>query len=230
MTAHHAFIRWLLFAALSWWAGSACAAEPYARLKPADTREGYLARLLINETSFPGEPRYISEQDTQSAMLSILWVLHSRIHYIPPGYTQKQIAMVRSEDIIDVIVGPGERRICEGFYRDARGKFVSAPRVEKRIDYLLKIANSGDKPGRFASLLNYAQGLASAYTTEGIRGADRFAGLHNISGVPVTGRAYSWMTDQDCYHPGGRFVFIPNQLHGSLSGNRFFSLKKDPGS
>jgi hypothetical protein len=206
------------------------AAEPFAKLKPANTTEGYLARLLINETSFPGEPKYVSEEDTKSAMLSILWVLHSRIHFIPPGYTQQQVAMVRSQNIIDIITGTGEKRICEGFYKDGKGNFVTAPRVEKRIQYLLNIANTGGKPGKFAGLLNYGQGLATAYMKEGIDAADRFAGLNRIGPVAVTGRAYSWMTDQDCYHPGGRFVSIPNNLNGSLSGNRFFSLKKEPGS
>jgi len=46
--------------------------------------------------------------------------------------------------------------------------------------------------------------------------------------VPVTGRAYSWMTDVDSYHPGGNFVSIPSTDDGSLGGNRFFTLRKDP--
>lgn len=200
----------------------------FAKLEQATTTQGYLARLLINETSFPGEAHYVSEDDTKAAMLSILWVLHSRIHYIPAGYTQQQVAAIRSDNIIDIITGHGDTRICEGFYR-SNGRPVTSSRVEKRINYLLKIANSGGSPGRFASLLNYAQGLASAYVKEGIQGADRFAGISYIAPYPVTGRAYSWMTDQDCYHPGGSFVKIPDDKQGTLSGNRFFSLRKDPG-
>jgi hypothetical protein len=72
----------------------------------------------------------------------------------------------------------------------------------------------------------YAQGLADAYIANGIRGADRFAGLTTIHGTPVTGRAYSWMTDKDCYQPGGSFVRIPDDLGGSLGGNRFFALRR----
>lgn len=208
---------------------AAFGADPvvFAKLDPSTTAQGYLARLLINETSFPGEAHYVSEDDTKAAMLAILWVLHSRIHYIPAGYTQQQVAAIRSDDIIDIITGNGDKRICEGFYR-RNGRPATAPRVEKRINYLLKIANTGGKPGRFATLLNHAQGLASAYIQEGIQGADRFAGINYISPYPVTGRAYSWMTDQDCYHPGGSFVKIPNDKQGTLSGNRFFSLRKDP--
>ena len=213
-------------------AADAFAADPagFAKIEPATTTQGYLARLLINETSFPGEAHYVSEDDTRAAMLSILWVLHSRIHYIPPGYTQQQVAAIRSDNIVDIITGNGEKRICESFFRDAQGRPKTAQRVEDRINYLLKIANSGGKPGRFASLLTYAQGLAAAYLKDGIHGADQFAGITRIDPFDVTGRAYSWMTDQDCYHPGGWFVRIPNNMNGSLGGNRFFSLRKDPGS
>ena len=200
----------------------------FAQVDPANTTNGYLARLLINEVPFPGERAYVSESETQAAMLEILWVLHSRIYLIPTGYRQQQVAGVRSTDIIDVITGTGGRRQCEGFYRDAQGRFVTDPRVEERLNYLLQIANSGGKPGRFAGLLNYAQGLANAYFKGGLEGADRFAGLKIVGSIKVTGHAYSWMTDIDSYHPGGNFVSIPTKDDGSLGGNRFFTLRKDP--
>jgi hypothetical protein len=88
--------------------------------------------------------------------------------------------------------------------------------------YLLKIANKG-KPGRFASLIQYAQGLADAYVSEGIDGADCFAGIKTIQNISVTGRAYSWMTDMDYYNPGGNYVRIPKELDGAWSGNHFFT-------
>jgi hypothetical protein len=208
--------------------GASAATAPFAQLDRPDTPTGYLARLLINETPFPGERGYVSEAETQQTMLAILWVLHSRIHLIPGGYQQQQVAGVKSKNIIDVITGTGGRRQCEGFYRNAAGKFVTAPRVEERIDNLLRIANTGGKPGRFAGLINYAQGLARAYFKAGMEGADRYAGLKRVNTVPVTGRAYSWMTDVDSYHPGGNFVSIPSADDGSMGGNRFFTLRKDP--
>src|SRR5215471_7067747 len=85
-------------------------AEVFVVLDPPDTKAGYLASLLINEAPFPGERGYSSEADTQDAMLAILWVLHSRLCLIPRGYTQKQVAGVRSDDIIDLITGTGGRR------------------------------------------------------------------------------------------------------------------------
>jgi hypothetical protein len=200
----------------------------FARLDPVNTVSGYLARLLINEVPFPGERAYVSEEETQTAMLQILWVLHARLRLTPPGYRQEHIAGVRADDIIDVICGTGEKRQCEGFYRNASGQFVVAPRVEERLNYLIKIANSGGKPGRFAKLLNYGQGLAWAYVKDGITGADRYAQITRVGQLPVTGRAYSWMTDVDSYHPGGNFVSIPNAEEGSIGGNRFFTLKKAP--
>ena len=67
-----------------------------------------------------------------------------------------------------------------------------------------------------------------AYVEAGIEGADCYAGLRRVGYVEVTGRAYSWMTDVDSYHPGGNFVSIPSADDGSLGGNRFFTLRKSP--
>lgn len=208
--------------------GPAQTPSPFVQLDRPTTTAGYLASLLINEVPFPGERAYVSEADTREAMLQILWVLDSRIHQIPPGYLQQQVAGVRSQNIIDVITGAGGRRQCEGFYRNAAGQFVTDARVQERINYLIRIANSGKQPGRFANLLNHAQGLARAYVKNGIEEADRYAGLKQVGPLSVTGHAYSWMTDVDSYHPGGNFVSIPDAFDGSLGGNRFFTLRKVP--
>ena len=201
------------------------ASAPFAKLEPASSTSGYLARLLTNESPFPGERGFVSEADTKATMLSILWVLHSRMNFIPPGYKQEEIAAIRSQNIIEVITAKNQ---CEGFFKDAAGKPAASPRVEARIQNLLQIANSGGKPGRFASLLTYVQGLSSSYVKGGLLEADRFAGLTVVSQVPVTGRAYSWMTGMDYYNPGGNFVKIPDAQQGLLGGNRFFTLRKDP--
>jgi hypothetical protein len=203
-------------------------AAAFAQLNSPTTVSGYLARLLINEVPFPGERAYESENATKEAMIQILWVLHSRIYLIPDGYTQHEVAGVWSQSIIDVITGNGDKRQCQGFYENSDGKFVTDARVEERISYLLKIANKGGKPGRFSNLLNFAQGLASAYVIGGIFGADRYADLKWVGRTAVTGHSYSWMTDINNYHPGGNFVFIPNELEGALGGNRFFTLRKEP--
>ena len=200
-------------------------AADFARLEPATSADGYLARLLANESPFPGERGFVSEADTKATMLSILWVLHARMNYIPEGYKQEEIAAIRSQNVIDVITAKNQ---CEGFSKDAAGQPVAAPRVEARIQNLLKIANSGGQPGRFANLLNFVQGLARAYLAGGIPGADRFAGLTVVNQIAVTGRAYSWMTGIDYYNPGGNFVTIPDAQQGLLGGNRFFTLRKDP--
>ena len=112
----------------------------------------------------------------------------------------------------------------EGFYRDDSGRPATVPRVNTRIDYLLGIAGKGS-PGMFARLLNYAQALASSYLLNRATSPDMFADLQEISGTPVTGRAYSWMTDVGNFAPGGRFVRIPDDSQGSLGGNRFFTLE-----
>lgn len=220
MHAKARIVGWMILCC----AANAGAAD-FARLEPATSAAGYLARLLANESPFPGERGFVSEADTKATMLSILWVLHARMNHVPPGYQQEEIAAIRSQNVIDVITAKNQ---CEGFSKDAAGKPVAAPRVEARIQNLLKIANSGDKPGRFANLLNFVQGLASAYLAGGVPGADRFAGLAVVNQVAVTGRAYSWMTGMDYYNPGGNFVTIPDAQQGLLGGNRFFTLRKDP--
>lgn len=198
-----------------------------AVLDPADTRPGYIALLLVNETPFPGERGWVSEADTKASMLAILWVLHARIHHVPAGYTQQQIAAARTSNIIDVITAGGVHGQCDGFSRDDAGRFVAIPRVHERVAHLEGIAGQG-APGRFARLLTYAQGLATSYAREGPDGADRYAALHRIGSAEVTGRAYSWMTDTNSYAPGGNFVRIPDENAGSSGGNRFFTLRRLP--
>ena len=215
-------IRFAAALGVCWHAlGAARAVE----LAPASKPEGYIARLLINEAPFPGERGYVSEEDTKATMLAILWVLHSRIAHIPDGYRQKEIATVETDDVLDIITAGGEKGQVDGFYRNTRGQCVTVARVEERIANLLKIAGTGT-PGRFARLLQYGQDLASHYVRGGMKEADRFAKLTKVERVPVTGRAYAWMTDRDYYKPGGRYVRITNQLGGVLGGNRFFTLQE----
>ncbi len=216
---------WILLLFLPEISVSAATSAGAVQLLPANTEAGYIARLLINESPFPGERGWLSEEDTKETMLSILWVLHSRIKHIPAGYRQEQIAAVKSSDIIDVITAGGVKGQCDGFYRDAKGAFKAVDRVHKRINSLSQIANKGE-PGKFARLLNYGQGLGSAYMKGGINEADRFAGITEVGRTRVTGRAYSWMADKDYYNPGGNFIKIPDDNNGSLGGTRFFTLKE----
>lgn len=194
-------------------------------LKPVTTKSGYIARMLLNEPAFPGEHGWVSEENSKAGMLAIIWVCHARIHYVPPGYTQRQVAATKTQDIIDIMTAGGEKGQVDGFYRDKTGAFRVLPRVLRRTDELVEVANKGPS-GRFAHLVQYAQGLADAYVAGGIQGADRFAGLRIVNSIKVTGRAYSWMTDRDYYHPGGNFVKIPDENEGSLGDNRFFTLKE----
>ena len=219
-------MSWLALAA-AWGIASAvgAGAAEFVQLEAETTPAGYVARLLINEAPFPGERGYVSETDTRETMRSVLWVLHARACHVPAGYKREEIAATPSTNILELITAKNQ---CEGFTRDAAGQRVMAPRVKERVRYLLSIANSGGKPGRFAALLAYAQSLANAYFAEGAQGEDLFAGLALVEQIPVTGRAYSWMTGQDVYHPGGNFVRIPEAQNGLLGGNRFFTLRKEP--
>lgn len=196
-------------------------------LMPADSPQGYIARVLINETAFPGEPGYRSEEDSAAGMQAVLWVLHSRIHHVPAGYTQRDIASVESESILDVITARGVRDQVDGFYRDRQGRLRAVPRVHERVKYLLSIARSGP-PGRVSRLLEHAQRLASSYFEAGPHWPDIFRDIRQIGNTAVTGRSYSWMSALQRFSPGGRYIPIPSALGGILGGNRFFTLRDSP--
>ncbi len=204
-------------------------AAPDSLLLPATDPSGYLARLLINESAFPGERGYVSEADSQAAMRALLLVVDARIHRIPQGYTREEIADTASTDLIDVITAGGRRGQVEGFYLDRSGRPAMAPRVTARLANLVRIATQGE-PERFARLLAYAQTLAAGYLTGVKPEPDLYARITRIPPKQVTGHAYGWMTDQDYYHPGGDFVRIPDRLGGRLGGNRFYTLEKRSGS
>lgn len=203
------------------WALPLAAAE--VTLSPASETAGYLARLLINECPFPGERGYVSEEDSKAAMRALLLVIDARRIDVPPGYTRSEIAETRSTNIIDIITAGGFRGQVDGFYRDSRGNPAMAARVTARANRLLSIAKAGE-PGRFSQLLSYAQTLASAYVAGAVPSPDPYAKISRIPPKKVTGRAYAWMADQECYHPGGDFVRIPDRLRGRFGGNRFYTL------
>ena len=203
------------------------AAHAEVTLPAIGSADGYVCRLLINEVPFPGERGYTSEADTMLAMEGLLRVLDARLRHIPPGYTQQQIAAVRSGNIIDVITAGGVKGQFDGFYRDASGTPVLVPRITKRIDDLIEIAGRG-QPGKFARLLEHAAALARGYTSGALSCRDPHKDVLAVNGVSATGRAYAWMTDEPQYNPGGNFLRIPDNQAGSLGGNRFFTLRKQP--
>jgi hypothetical protein len=196
-------------------------------LPAASGVDGYVCRLLINEVPFPGERSYTSEADTRRAMEGVLRVLDARLEHIPPGYTQQQVAAVRTSNVIDIITAGGEKGQVDGFYRDASGTPVMVPRITERLENLLEIAGRG-QPGKIARLLEHAAALARDYAAGTLACGDPHEDVQVVDGVPATGRAYSWMTDEPRYDPGGNFLRIPDDQEGSLGGNRFFTLRKCP--
>ncbi len=196
-------------------------------IPPTSTTEGYVTRLLINEVPFPGERAYRSEEDTMAAMEQLLMVLDRRLENVPPPYKQQQIASVSADDIIDIITAGGVKGQFDGFYRDPSGKPAMVPRVGERVDNLTTIANKGT-PGKFARLLNHAGEIATAYIKSKTEVTDRHASVKVAQGASATGGGYSWMTDEVRFHPGGNFLRIDDKDQGSLGGNRFFTLRKDP--
>ena len=134
---------------------------------------------------------------------------------------------MRTSNIIDIITAGGEKGQFDGFYRDASGTPTMVPRITERIDNLIQISGRG-QPGKFARLLDHAAMLAQSYTSGALSCSDPHKDVRVVSGISATGRAYSWMTDEPQYNPGGNFLRIPDDQDGSLGGNRFFTLRKNP--
>jgi len=124
-----------------------------------------------------------------------------------------------------VMAAGGVRGQVDGFYRAADGTPTTTKRVQERAAYLTRIANTG-KPGKFADLMSYAIALGKAYFSDGPDGKNLYAQLEWISRTRVTGSAFSWMTDEARFSPGGNYVRIPDSLQGDFGGNRFFTLRK----
>jgi hypothetical protein len=202
-------------------------ASASVQLPSATTTAGYVCRLLINEVPFPGEKGYHSEAETKAAMEQLVHVLDGRLKNVPAPYRQQHVAAIRTDDLIDVITVGGVKGQFDGFYRNTAGNPVMVPRVTARANYLLQIAGQG-APGRFARLLNHAASTATRYTNGRFSASDRFADVITGQGIPATGRAFSWMTDEMRFHPGGNFLRISDVNQGSLGGNRFFTLRKEP--
>ncbi len=193
----------------------------------ASTNEGFIALLLINEVPFPGEWGYRSEADTQAGMEQMLLVLDRRLRRVPPPYRQRHVAAVTTDDIIEIITAGGVRGQFDGFFRDANGRPTTVPRVEKRIRNLVRIGNQGE-PGRFFRLLSHATDLSVNYVRSGELPHDRHAALTTAQGLPAIGGSFGWMTDKERFHPGGNFLRIEDHQQGSLGGNRFFTLRREP--
>lgn len=196
-------------------------------MPPASTTAGYVGRLLINEVAFPGEWGYISVEDTKASLEQMLLVLDGRLRHVPPPYIQRHVAAITTDNIIDIITVGGVRGQFDGFFRDDNGRPAAVPRVEERINNLVRIANQG-QPGRFFLLLTHATDLAANYVRDFTTPADRHARVVMVQGIPATGRSFGWMTNKERFHPGGNFLRIEDHDLGYLSGNRFFTLRREP--
>ncbi len=196
-------------------------------LPPTEDASGFIARLLINEVPFPGERGYVSETNTVAAMDAILAVVINRTHRIPQPYDQQAVAATQSNNVISIITAGGQRGQVDGFYLNSNGQPAVVDRVNRRLDYLLSIANKG-QPGTFARLIEHAVKASQGINTRWSNVADPYAQLTQVEKIPATGYGFAWMADRDHFHPGGNFLRIPNQDNGSLGGNRFFTLRKAP--
>lgn len=180
------------------------------QLPSITTVEGVIARLLIAENSAPDYPQY-NEAQARLSMNAMKAVIDNRLQNSP-----SQFNAPGAVDYIDIITAPGQ---FYGFSRNAAGSVIISSYVQRRIDEVLRVANTG-APGKYVQFVKDAITIANGAIT------DPFANLTSINGIQVTGGGYGWRAVALASNPGGRFILIPASLGGIIQGNKFYTLKK----
>jgi hypothetical protein len=178
-------------------------------LPDVNTDAGLLARLFIAECRNPGYKDY-DKAVAAKAMRAMHATVDNRLHNKP-----EKFGAPNAKSYADIVGAAGQ---FAGFSQDDKGKIVIAANVQKRIDEVMKIANTG-KPGKYAEFVQLAIDSAKAKVD------DPFKGITKVGGVPTIGGSYGWRT-ATAAGPGGDFVAIGDDQGGALAGNRFYTLKK----
>jgi hypothetical protein len=178
-------------------------------LPDVNTDAGLLARLFIAESRNPSQKQY-EAQEVKKGMQAMKAVIQNRLKNKPA-----QFGAPNAKTYVDIVGAPGQ---FHGFSKNAQGKIDIAADVQKRIDTVMKTANTG-KPGKFANFVQNAIDVANG------SGEDPFKDIRKINNTGVIGGSYGWRTAGSS-DPGGAFIAIPSGQGGIIAGNQFYTLKK----
>lgn len=173
------------------------------------TDEGLLARLFIAESVNPGFKDYDADQ-AKRGMRAMKAAVDNRLKNQP-----EQFGAPKATTYADVVGAAGQ---FHGFSKTAAGKIEVAADVQKRIDAVLKQANTG-KPGRYAAFAQAAIDIAKGPVD------DPFKDVKKVGEIETTGGSFGWRKAGST-GPGGRFVAVPAAQGGVIAGNQFYTLKK----
>jgi hypothetical protein len=178
-------------------------------LPDINAEDGLLARLFIAECRNPGHKQYDAEA-AKKGMRAMKAVIDNRLKNNP-----SQFGAPRAKSYVDIVGAPGQ---FHGFSKGSDGKIVIAGDVQKRIDAVMKTANTG-KPGKYAAFVQFTIDVAKAGVD------DPFKDVKKVGTTETVGGSYGWRTAGSAA-PGGRFVAIPTTDGGVIAGNQFYTLKK----
>jgi len=214
MSLRTSIAPWVLAAALLGGPGRAAGQDgkPLA-LPDLQTDEGAIAHLLLSESLTPFSKDYDADQVVRG-MKAIRAILDNRLNHVPQKYAAKDVDADGAKTARDVI-GKGK---FQGFSQTG-GKIAVSDGVRKRIDDILKQANTG-KPGKFYKHVQAALEVAKSPAD------DPFKDLKMVGTVAVTGRVYGMYQAAAGGDLGGDFVYIGKDAGGLLGGNKFYTLKK----
>ena len=178
--------------------------EPRIKLPAEDTEEGVVSRMLLVENITPGQPAFISSQQTQASMQCMVWVLRNRM-------TLGSHNFGTSQDVSSLMGLIKAKNQIAGFENYP----AIAASQNSLLNDILKFANDASRP-KCAVFRQY------------VRDAIGIANGSNPGTDPCPTKLYGWRT-AGATSPGSNFVKF-NTLGGqdfyTLTGNYVKSVSK----
>lgn len=167
---------------------------PSMKLPPEGSEEGALSRMLLVENITPGQPAFVSSQQTQVSMQSMVWVLKNRMTLGSHNFGTAQ-------DVSSLMGLIKARNQIAGFENYP----TIAASQNSLLNDILKIANDPNNP-KCAAFRQYVQDAVEIANGSN-RGVD-----------PCPTRLYGWRT-AGATSPGSNFVRF-----NTLGGQDFYTL------
>lgn len=178
--------------------------EPSIKLPAEGTEEGVVSRMLLVENITPGQPTFISPQQTRASMQSMVWVLKNRMKLGSHNFgTQQDVS-----SLMGLIKAKNQIAGFESYPTIATSQ-------NSLINDILKFANDASHP-KCAAYRQYVQDAID------------IANGRNPGTDPCPLKLYGWRT-AGTSSPGSNFVKF-NTLGGqdfyTLAGNYVKSVSK----
>lgn len=178
-------------------------------IPPLNSDTGVVIRVLLAESSSPGAEHY-DLPAVRSGMYAMKATIVNRLRlgggvFGAPG----------ARTFAEIVGAPNQ---FAGFSLGSSGEVAIATEVAARVAAYVERAQHSPQ-GPYGVHLNTAREIAEAPPS------DPFILLRTVAGIDVVGGTYGWRT-VGAASPRGRFLAIPPENGGILSGNQFFTLRR----